>query len=67
LEYGFEVLNLHKVELGVYSFNPRAEKVYRKNGFVLEGVQREAIQYNDEYFDTKIFGMLKEDYLRARE
>lgn len=67
LNYGFEVLNLHKVELGVYSFNPRAEKVYRKNGFVLEGVQREAIQYNDEYFDTKIFGMLKEDYLRARE
>ncbi|MFT8311092.1 MAG: GNAT family protein [Sporolactobacillus sp.] len=66
LDYGFIVLGLHKVELGVYSFNPRAEKVYRKNGFVLEGIQREAICYNNDYFDTKIFGMLKEDYLRAK-
>jgi RimJ/RimL family protein N-acetyltransferase len=63
LQYGFEVLNIHKVELDVYSFNPRAEKVYRKNGFVLEGIKREDFSYNGEYFDTKIFGLLRKEYL----
>ncbi len=62
LRYGFEVLGLHKVELEVYSFNPRAERVYRKNGFILEGVKREAFRYNDMYIDTHIYGMLKDDY-----
>ena len=55
---------MHKVELDVYSFNPRAEKVYRKNGFVLEGVKRKDYQYNGTYIDTKLFGMLKCDYER---
>lgn len=63
LRYGFELLNLHKVGLEVYSFNPRAEKVYRKNGFVLEGVRREDFLYNDQYIDTKVFGLLKKDYI----
>lgn len=67
LQYGFEVLNIHKVELDVYSFNPRAEKVYRKNGFVLEGIKREDISYNGEYFDTKVFGLLRKDFLENRQ
>lgn len=65
--YGFEVLKLHKVELSVFSFNPRAEKVYRKNGFVLEGIKREDFSYNGEYFDTKIFGLLRKDYLENKQ
>lgn len=67
LRYGFEVLKLHKVELSVYSFNPRAEKVYRKNGFVLEGIKREDFLYNGEYFDTKLFGLLRKDYLENKQ
>lgn len=67
IKYGFEVLNLHKIELGVYSFNPRAEKVYRKNGFILEGIKREDMIYNGVYYDTKYFGMLKEDYIKFRD
>lgn len=64
LRYGFEVLKLHKIGLEVFSFNPRAEHVYRKYGFVLEGIKREDFMYNDEYFDTLIFGMLKTDYVK---
>ena len=67
LKYGFDVLNFHKVELEVFSFNPRAEKVYRKNGFVLEGIKREDISYNGEYFDTKLFGLLRKDYLASKQ
>jgi RimJ/RimL family protein N-acetyltransferase len=58
-------LQLHKIGLEVYSFNPRAERVYQKAGFVLEGVKREDFIYNGEYIDTKVYGMLKADYLAA--
>ncbi|ABX42211.1 GNAT family N-acetyltransferase [Lachnoclostridium phytofermentans] len=62
IEYGFQVLNLHKIELEVYSFNPRAEKSYNKNGFILEGIRRENFCYNGEYIDTKLYGILKSDF-----
>ena len=62
LQYGFEVLELHKIELEVYSFNPRAEHLYQKSGFVLEGIKRQNFKFNNEYFDTKIYGMLRSEY-----
>jgi RimJ/RimL family protein N-acetyltransferase len=63
IQYGIEELVLHKISLEVYSFNPRAERVYQKVGFKLEGIKREEFIYNQEYFDTKIYGLLKADYL----
>ncbi|MEJ8305292.1 GNAT family protein [Saccharibacillus sacchari] len=62
LRHGFETLGLHRVWLEVYSFNPRAERVYIKSGFILEGVKREDFRYNGEYIDTKVYGMLRSDY-----
>ncbi|MFI7540509.1 GNAT family N-acetyltransferase [Actinoplanes sp. NPDC049599] len=34
--YGFEQLGLHRIELEVYPFNPRARRTYEKVGFVAE-------------------------------
>ncbi|WP_438434962.1 GNAT family N-acetyltransferase [Gorillibacterium sp. sgz500922] len=62
LRYGFEELKLHKVELSVFSFNPRAERVYRKNGFRLEGIRREDLCYEGEYVDSLLFGILRSEY-----
>ncbi|WP_172251239.1 GNAT family N-acetyltransferase [Saccharibacillus deserti] len=62
VRYGFEELDLHRIGLEVYSFNPRAERTYVKNGFVLEGVKREEFAYNGEYIDSKVYGMLRSDY-----
>ena len=42
LDYGFNVLNLHSVELSVYSFNERAIRCYEKVGFTQTGRHREA-------------------------
>lgn len=67
IQYGMEELELHKISLEVYSFNPRAERVYQKVGFKLEGIKREEFIYNQEYIDTKIYGLLKADYLEERE
>lgn len=62
IQYGFEQLNLHKISLEVFSFNPRAEHVYTKVGFKLEGIKREDFKYNEMYIDTKVFGFLKSEY-----
>ncbi|GGO01358.1 hypothetical protein GCM10010969_23640 [Saccharibacillus kuerlensis] len=67
LQYGFEQLGLHRVGLEVFSFNPRAERVYVKSGFVLEGVKREDFRYNGEYVDTKVYGILRSDYERTEQ
>ena len=39
----FDVMNLHRVELTVYDWNPRAIRVYEKVGFQREGVLRDGI------------------------
>ncbi|MEA5015519.1 MAG: GNAT family protein [Candidatus Limiplasma sp.] len=63
VRYGFQALSLHKIELEVYSFNQRAEYVYQKSGFVLEGTKRENFKFNNQYFDTKLYGLLRSEYM----
>lgn len=41
LEYAFETLHLHRVDLRVLAYNHRAIACYAKCGFVKEGVERE--------------------------
>jgi RimJ/RimL family protein N-acetyltransferase len=40
--YGFEQLGLHRIELEVYPFNPRARRAYEKVGFVPAGERDDA-------------------------
>jgi len=51
LDYGFKALNLHNVQLRVYSFNVRAIKSYEKIGFKTYGKRREALLRGKERYD----------------
>lgn len=62
LEYGFGILNLHRIELDVYSFNKRAAHVYEKLGFKIEGVKRENWYYEHQYYDSVVMGILESEY-----
>ncbi|AHV95178.1 acetyltransferase [Paenibacillus sabinae T27] len=62
LEYGFGILNLHRLELEVYSYNKRALHVYEGLGFTKEGVRREALYYDHEYHDIITMSLLEEEY-----
>lgn len=62
LDYGFEILNLHRIELEVFSFNKRAKKSYEKLGFKQEGVIRDKLFYDGEFHDSIIMGVLKEEF-----
>ncbi|HSH03060.1 MAG TPA: GNAT family protein [Anaerolineae bacterium] len=62
LQYAFEFLNLHRVELEVYAFNARAAHVYEKVGFRREGVRREVLLWDGEYYDAIVMGLLKREW-----
>lgn len=62
LAHGFEALNLHRIELEVFDFNPRAQHVYAKAGFVREGVRRDALLWDGEYHDAIVMSILEDEY-----
>lgn len=64
LAYGFEQLDLHRIDLEVYDFNPRAARVYEKAGFVREGVKRDALLWDGTYHDAIVMSMLEPEYER---
>jgi RimJ/RimL family protein N-acetyltransferase len=64
--YGFEQLGLHRIELEVYAFNPRARHVYEKVGFVAEGVLREGLRYGDGWVDATVMSILDREWARHR-
>ena len=65
-DLAFEGLGLHRLELDVFSINPRAERVYAKAGFVREGVLRDAIALPDgTYCDDVLMAILEDDWRRG--
>lgn len=61
-DFAFEELHLHRLELDVYSFNPRAERAYLKAGFKREGVLRDAIRDGDQYADDILMSILEDEW-----
>ena len=64
LKYGFEILNLHRIGLDVYSFNKRGIKSYEKLGFKQEGIIREELFYGGKYHDSIKMGVLKDEFIQ---
>lgn len=62
MEYGFGILNLHRIELQVFAYNERAIKAYEKSGFSREGIQRDALFYNHQYHDSILMSILEDEY-----
>ena len=56
--YGFDFMNLHRIELEVFSQNARAIHVYQSIGFVSEGVRREAFFKYGRHTDAVVMGLL---------
>ncbi|WP_339063454.1 GNAT family protein [Tepidibacillus marianensis] len=62
----FEQMNIHRIQLHVFSFNKRAVKSYENCGFKEEGVLRKAIYRDGEYHDEIAMGILREEYFAQR-
>ena len=62
IEFAFRELNLHRVDLNVFSFNKRAQTVYEKLGFVHEGTKRESYFRHGAYHDTLMMSILETEW-----
>jgi RimJ/RimL family protein N-acetyltransferase len=62
LKFAFRVQNLHRVNLGVFSFNPRAIHCYEKCGFRYEGKERDFIYKDDQRWDAFNMGVLQSEW-----
>jgi RimJ/RimL family protein N-acetyltransferase len=67
LEYAFRYQNYRKVWLQVHAKNERAVRAYQSCGFVIEGRQREQVWSDGAYDDLLLMGVLRHDWLKARE
>lgn len=57
--FGFEMMNLHRIELEVIDGNDRARAIYERLGFVHEGTRRDAIFKAGRYRDIHTMGLLE--------
>jgi RimJ/RimL family protein N-acetyltransferase len=52
--------NMHRLELEVFSNNPKAISLYEKLGFSIEGKRKEAAFINSQYYDIIVMGYIVE-------
>ncbi|KAF6810641.1 hypothetical protein CSOJ01_06201 [Colletotrichum sojae] len=62
LDWAFRFGGYHRVELGTTSFNERAQRLYKKLGFVEEGRAREAHYFDRRWYDLISYGMLEGEW-----
>ncbi len=67
IEYGFEILNLNRIQLHVSCENVHAIKTYKKVGFLIEGTLRQAMYHHDKYSDFYVMAILREDFYKSRK
>ncbi|MBU0713479.1 GNAT family N-acetyltransferase [bacterium] len=65
VEYGFNTLNLHRIQLHVFIDNRAAIHIYEKIGFKKEGVLREAMYHHGKYCDFLVMGCLKSEWTQT--
>jgi RimJ/RimL family protein N-acetyltransferase len=62
VDHAFETLNLNRVWLHVYEYNPRGIRAYEKVGFKREGVLRQDNFRDGRYWDTIVMGILRDEW-----
>lgn len=66
LKFAFDELNLHRIQLTVFSYNKRAISLYEGLGFTREGTYREFLQRDGQRYDMILFGLLRDEWEKTR-
>ena len=67
LRYAFTEVNLHRVTLTVFEYNPRAIRSYEKAGFRHEGRLRGFLNREGKRWDSLFMGILREEWMEQNE
>jgi RimJ/RimL family protein N-acetyltransferase len=62
LRHAFEFMNLHRIDLRVWSENERAIACYRRCGFALEGRLRQDLYQSGRYHDVLVMSVLQPEF-----
>lgn len=63
LRYAFTEVNLNRVTLNVFEYNPRAIRSYEKAGFSHEGRERKFLNKEGKRWDMLFMGILREEWM----
>lgn len=66
LGFAFGELNLHRVQLTVFSYNAAAIRVYEQAGFRHEGTFREFLERDGVRYDMLLYGILRPEWEARR-
>jgi len=62
LKYGFDEMKLNRIEAFIGPHNSPSKSVVLSCGFKLEGCLREHFKFQDEIYDSEVYGLLKSEY-----
>lgn len=63
--YGFEVMDVNRIEAFITPGNEGSVKVLTKNGWQVEGLMRQMEYFKDAYQDGIVVAILRSDYVQA--
>ena len=66
IDYGFEQIHLHKVQICVRPSNTPSKQVIEKCGFTYEGTLRDYFYMNDSYEGRMYYSILRDEYLKSK-
>ena len=66
IKYGFEKMNLHRIEINVAPENSKSLVIPQKLGFHHEGTIRESLFFNDKFYDGEKYSLLKKEWLEKK-
>ena len=62
LEFGFNKLNLHRIEANIFDFNYISKGFFMTMGFFHECVLREKLWRNGKWCDVEVYSILKNEF-----
>lgn len=62
MKYAFEELQLNRLYGSILDYNIASQKLYKKCGWKVEGIQKDSVFKNNAYHDEIMVGILKKDY-----
>jgi RimJ/RimL family protein N-acetyltransferase len=54
-------LGFHRLQMEIYGYNERAQRHAERAGWIREGVKRKAYRRGDEWVDSVMYGIVRED------
>ncbi len=66
VDYGFNALDLNRMEACIHPDNQPSRKVVERMGFTIEGTMKEHYFHNDQLGDSVLYALLKKDYQPAK-